>query len=261
MRSRLLALSLLVALAPGSDGPAYSPGTYKYSLLTVIKRSQSVSNTELSSTLTADQHMALSLTARGADSLAFQLTLTEYSLRSDLPTQLPDFLKMKGTIVMGTMSITGRLASFSHLSPVTGGAEILSLAQNMSRFLPVLAPESGAATSFTDTVSDKQASQGGDLDERTITNTTLDGDTVFAGGRAFRVRRATTVTLEGTTMQGGQPLTVSSEGTGAGTFYVSERGVYLGARTTSVSTSRIKLPDGSIVTLTQDATSTVTLLK
>jgi hypothetical protein len=37
--------------------------------------------------------------------------------------------------------------------------------------------------------------------------------------------------------------------------------VYLGARSTSLSTSRIKLPDGSIVTLTQDATSTVTLLK
>ncbi len=261
MRSRLVALSLLVALRPGTDGPAYSPGTYKYSLLTVIKRSQSVANTELSSTLTADQRMTLSLTARGTDSLALQLTLTDYSVRSDLPTQLPNVSKMKGTVVMGTMSTRGRLASFSHFSPVTGGADVLSLAQKMSRFLPALAPDTGDATAFTDTTTDKQNSPSGDLTERIITATTLDGDTTFDGARAVRVRHATTDLLDGTIVQSGQTLPINSEGTGEGTFYISARGVYLGARVTSTSTSRIKLPDGTIVTLTQDATSTVTLLK
>jgi hypothetical protein len=261
MSPRLAALALLMGLTSGADSPSYSPGTYKYSLLTVIKRSQSVANTELSSTLTADQRMTLSLSAHGDDSLALQLTLTDYSVRSDLPTQLPDVSKMKGTVVMGTMSTAGRLASFSHLSPTTGGADVLSLAQKMSRFLPVLAPESGEATTFTDTTDDKQHSQSGDLTERMITVTTLDGDTTFDGARAFRVRHTTSDLLDGTIVQSGQTLPINSEGTGAGTFYVSERGVYLGARITSTSTSRIKLPDGTIVTLTQDATSTVTLLK
>jgi hypothetical protein len=40
---------------------------------------------------------------------------------------------------------------------------------------------------------------------------------------------------------------------------VSERGVYLGARSRTLSNSTIKLPDGRVVSVTQDATSTVSL--
>lgn len=261
MLIRLVALALLLTLRAGADAPSYSPGTYKYSLLTVIKRSQSFSNSEITSTITADQRMALALSAHGDDSLAFQLTITEYSLHSDLPAQLPDVGKMKGTMVMGTMSTGGRLASFSHVSPVTAGADVDALAEKMSHFLPALESDTGAAASFADTTTDKLGGEGGSITERTITVTTLDGDTVFAGARAFRIRHSSALASAGTIMQSGVPLPLTSDGTGDGMFYVSEKGVYLGARVVSTSTSRISLPTGAIVTLTQDATSTVTLLK
>jgi hypothetical protein len=259
MRSLLVLAALALATRIDAQAIRYAPGAYKYSVLTVIKKTDRISDQPLQSTLTADQKMSLTIAAHGADSLAFKMTLVDYSLSSDLPIQLPNVERLKGTTVEGVMTPAGRMTRYTHTSTQAGGADIVAIAQNMSRFLVALAPLSGSARTWTDTTDSRQTSDGGGMNERTVTTSTIDGDTVYNGAKAWRIQRRTTFTASGTTTQDKQVLEIASDGTGSGTYYVSERGVYLGARSRTLSNSTIKLPDGRIVSVTQDATSTVSL--
>jgi hypothetical protein len=255
----LTAMTISAGAMAHAQAIRYAPGAYKYSIVTVIKRTDKMGDQQQLSTLTADQRMSLALVARGADSMHFKMTLDEYSLSSDLPIQLPNVERLKGTVVEGVMTPAGRMTHFTHTSMQTTGAEVVSIAQNMSRFLVALTPLGAPGKRWTDTTDSRQSNEGGELEEKSITTTTIDGDTVYNGAKAWRLRRQTTFTATGTTMQNQMKLEIASEGSGSGTYYVSERGVYLGARNTSLSNSTIKLPDGRVVALTQDATSTVSL--
>ena len=259
MRSLLALAALALATRVDAQAIRYAPGSYTYSVVTVIKKTDRIGGEPLLSTLTADQKMSLTITARGADSLGFKMTLVDYSLSSDLPIQLPNVERLKGTTVEGMMTPAGRMTRYTHTSTKAPGADIVAIAQNMSRFLVALAPLSGSGRSWTDTTDSRQTSDGGAIDERTITTSTIDGDTVYNGAKAWRLRRRTTFTATGTTTQDKQVLQIASDGSSAGTYYVSERGVYLGARTNTVSNSTIKLPNGRTISVGQDATSTVSL--
>jgi hypothetical protein len=261
---RPLTLAAL-ALAAGAALPAqsirYAPGEFRYGVVSQIKRRDTRGDQKQDYTITTNQAMSLLLTPRGNDSLRFRMTLDAYTIGSDLPVKLPDVGRLQGTIVEGVMTAYGRMVHYSHRAPATagGGADVLELAENMSQFLITLAPDAANGSSRTDTTSSHNTNQGGDLTERTITTTTVDGDTVFAGQPAWRIRRDMSVTVDGTTMQGTQLLQVTGGGDGKGTFYLSKKGVYLGATTRTVTNTTITLPDGGAIVSTQEALSTITL--
>ena len=254
-------LALLAAAPLPAQAIRYAPGEFKYSVATVIKQSQTMGDQQQASTITLDQRMAVLLIARGADSLRFRTTLEDYTIGSDLPIQLPDVGKLKGTIVEGMMTASGRVSRYTHRSPVTTGTDVIALAENMSRFIFALSPRAAKGATWADTSTSHNKNDGGELTERIITTTLVDGDTVIAGVTAWRIRRQTMVTVSGTTMQNGTLLPIASEGTGSGTFWVSLPGVYLGARTSNKSVTTIQLPTGGAVTQTVDATTNITLLK
>ena len=260
---RPLTLAAL-AMAAGAALPAqairYAPGEFRYGVVTVIKRSDARGDQKQDYTITANQALTLLLTPRGADSLRFRITLDAYTLGSDLPVQLPAVSQLQGTVVEGVITASGRMVRYSHRSPVTSGADVLALAENMSRFLVTVSPDAVTGATAVDTTSSRQSNAGGELLERTITTTKVDGDTTFAGQKAWRIRRDTDVTVSGTTMQSGQALHVEGGGTGTGTFFLSMKGVYLGALTRSTTSTAITLPDGGAVVSSQEATSTIQLV-
>ncbi len=256
----ILALAILGVLPAAAQSIRYAPGEYKYTVTTISKQSQTMGDQKQASTLTLDQRISLLLVARGADSLRFRTVLDDYTLSADLPIQLPDVAPLKGTTVEGVMTAAGRVAHFTRRSSAASGAEVQTLADNMSRFLIALAPTGVNKKSWTDTTTIHDTHDGADLIERTITVTTVDGDTVVAGVHAWRVRRQIAVTRRGTTIEAGQPLQTTGEQNGSGTFCVSVKGVYLGARTTSTGANSITLPDGRTVTIDQSAVSTIGLL-
>src|SRR5262249_14251869 len=122
-------------------------------------------------------------------------------------------------------------------------------------------PAATIGKAVTDTTSSRQTDGGSDLTERTVTTTTILGDTTYAGQRAWRIRRDTEVQVAGTLMQEGQALQESGGGTGTGTFYVTERGVYLGSKTQSATTTTLTLPAGTTIASALNATSSVPLVK
>jgi hypothetical protein len=253
--------ALLTAAALPAQAIRYAPGDYKYSVTTVIKQSQEMGDQKQGSTIGITQRMAVLLIARGADSLRFRTTLEDYTISADLPIQLPDVGKLKGTVVEGAMTAYGRVAHYSHRSPVTSGADVIALAENMSRFVLALSPNAAKGYTWTDTASTHNKNDGGELSERTVTTTLIDGDTVVAGVKAWRIRRHTTVTVKGMTVQDGASLPITSDGDGTGTFCISLQGVYLGAHTANASVTTIQLPTGGIVKQTSSSDVAIALLK
>ena len=260
--ARALSLLTLLAAAPlTAQSIRYTPGEFTYGVRTVVKQTQEMGGQQQASTITADQKLTVLLIARGADSLRFRNTLVSDTISADLPIKLPDVGKLQGTVIEGFMTAWGRVAHFTHRSPGGDAAAASEQAENMSHFFIALAPQTESGYSHTDTTTNRRAVEGGEIAERTITMTVVDGDTVVGGVKAWRIRRRTDVRMSGTMVQSGQDLPVTSEGTGTGTFLLSVNGVYLGSRSVTTSVTRIQLPDGSTVTQTQDATSVTALVK
>jgi hypothetical protein len=259
---RPLALLITLAALPlHAQLVHYAPGQFRYDVVNVIKRSDVRGDTRQDYTITATQTMALLLTPRGTDSLRMRITLEANALKSDLPIQLPHVERMNGTVVEGVMTSAGRVLHFTHHSPDSSSLEVSALADNMSRFLLWVTPGATVGKPVTDTTSSRETDGGTDVTERTVTTTTIVGDTVYAGQKAWRIRRDTEVQVSGVLMQQGQSLQESGGGTGTGMFYVTESGVYLGSKTQSATTTALKLPDGSTITSALDANSSVTLVK
>jgi len=254
-------LALLAAAPLSAQAIRYAPGQYKYAVATTIKQSQAMGDQTQASTIMLTQKMAVLLIARGSDSLRFRTTLEDYTISANLPIQLPDVAKLKGTVVEGVMTAYGRVAHYTHRSTVTSGADVIALAENMSRFIIALSPSAVKGTTWTDTTSSHDKNAGGEISERTIITTVVDGDTVVNGVKAWRIRRRTVVMVKGTTVQNDASLPIASDGDGNGTYCLSLQGVYLGAHTTNKSVTTIQLPTGGMVTQTAESDLTVTLAK
>ena len=258
--SALLAVAL-AALPLCAQTIRYAPGQYRYTVVDSIKRSDVRGDSKQSYTLVATQAMALLLAPRGADSLRIRLTLEANRLTSDLPVQLPHVEKLDGTVVEGTMTAAGRVVRHTYHSPDSVSLEVAALTDNMTQFLLWVTPNATIGQPVTDTTSSRQTDGGSDVTERTITTTTIEGDTVFAGQKAWRIRRDTETQVAGVMLQQGLSLQESGGGTGTGYFYISKAGVYLGSHAKSSTTTTLKLPDGTSMASALVATSSVALVK
>lgn len=259
---RSLALALVV-LAPALPAQLvkYAPGQYRYSIVNAIKQNEVRGGGKQEYSMTAKQTMALFLAPRDAGSLRMRLTLEAYSLVSDLPIQLPRVEQMNGTVVDGVITTTGRLLRYTHHSPDSATFEVAAVAENMSHFLLYVTPDAVVGKTITDTTSSLPANSGNGIGDRTVTSTTIEGDTVIGGQKAWRIRRETEVQMSGELLQEGRTLQQTGEATGSGYFYVSDAGVYLGSTTHFVTTTTLRFPDGTAVSTAVDASTTVTLVK
>jgi len=259
MLRTLASLFPLATLALPAQVVRYAPGEYRYTVVITRKQSDERGGAKQDYTVTARQTLALLLAPRGADSLRMRLTLVSYTLSSDLPVQLPPVERMNGTVVEGVMTVAGRVVHYSRHSPDSSSVEVDALAENMSRFLLWVTPGGTIGKPVVDTTSSRQSEGGNDITERTVTTTTIEGDTVFGGKKAWRIRRDTEVEVAGVQMQQGNAMQLAGGGTGTGYFYVSTTGVYLGSTARSTTTTTLKLPDNTSIASALDATSTVTL--
>jgi len=261
---RTLTTSLAIALAAlalPAQAIRYAPGQYRYAVVDSIKRSDVRGEAKQSYTLVATQQMAILLTPRGGDSLRARYTLEVNRLSSDLPVQLPQVQKLEGTVVEGTMTAAGRMVRHTYHSPDSVSLEVAALADNMTQFLLWVTPGATVGRSITDTTSSRQTDGGSDITERTVTTTTIEGDTTFAGQPAWRIRRDTETRVDGVLMQQGNAMQESGGGNGTGYFYISKSGVYLGSSARSSTTTTLKLPDGTSIASALNAVSIVTLVK
>ena len=265
--ARTISLAAVAALAGAtpllSQGPVkYAPGSRRYHLISVVKRTQEMDGQKTEFQITNEQRVSLKILAHSKDTLRFAVTLDSTKLSSNLPVQLPDLSKLQGTQVSGAMSPTGKVYSISSSVVADSGTDTQNLVEGMSRFLIAVPPGAKVGSSWVDTATSTVNRQGNDLESKTITTTTLLGDTTYAGQRAWRLERKLVLQIGGTQVQGNDQLSMKGEGTGSGMYYVSTRGVYLGSTATENMTMTVAIASkGLTIPVTQSATSKVELVK
>jgi len=256
--ARLLALLVLVPPL-AAQGIAYTPGNRHYREVTVTDRVDAAEGTRHQNKTTIYRQVTVALTPKAKDTLAFSVTLDSMSLESTLAVKLPDVSKYKGTAVSGTMSPSGKVLQTR--PPAGADAQAQSIAQSLSRFLLALPPNASTGATWVDTISKTEQQSGGDITTTSIVTSRIEPDTQLQGGKAFRISRATVLTLKGTAVQGNEPISVQGDGTGQGMYYISDRGVFLAATADQKMNMTIDIPSrGMKIPVMQTVRSTTELL-
>ncbi|HXE61768.1 MAG TPA: hypothetical protein VN607_13720, partial [Gemmatimonadaceae bacterium] len=194
------------------------------------------------------------------DTLDFSYTMDSSEVSANPPIPLPDVSGMKGTQVRGAMSRSGKIYR-SNSTADENDPDMQTLVEGMRRFLVTLPPGASVGSKWVDTVRNSTERNGSHLDVKTITTSTILGDTTYEGQHAWRVHRAADLSIAGTQSALGQDLTVEGHGTGDGVYYISGDGVYIGSTATQTMLLEVtQVATGKTIPVTQVVTSKVELM-
>lgn len=217
----------IATAAAGAQNFEYAPGTarYRLSVHATAHAAQGAAGQDVS--YDTQQRMTVTLARRTADTLALSITLD--SVSGKLPNGAPiDGSSMLGVKLAAAVSPLGRVYAREGMSG-PGVASLGGFADELYRFLPALPATLKPGVSWADTISSPIAQMGTQLKRSIVTTYTVLGDTLIGGQAAWRIERSAMSTLSGTGNAMGQPVDISSSGTGSGALYVSRAGRYLGA--------------------------------
>lgn len=264
LRRTLTIVSLLggaiVTAAPAQNMATYAPGTRRYHLISVITRGEDQNGQHSEFKITNEQIVSVILAHHAGDTLDFSYTMDSSTIVADPPIELPDISKMKGTRVHGVMSPSGKVYHYTS-SAEPNDPDMQNLVEGMSRFLVPLPERAHVGSTWVDTTNNAVEQNGAHLDLKTITTSTILGDTTYNRQRAWRVHRAAALTIAGSQAALGQSLTIDGHGSGEGVYYISSDGVFLGSAASQTMAMNISEKEtGKTIPVTQAVTSRVELL-
>ncbi len=259
---RLLQLALLSALATlliplpiGAQGAgmSYAPGASQYRVHSVLKQTRDVMGQTQEDEITTTQLVSVEIERGVRDTMHLHIVLDSVHVQAEQPTDMSRFV---GVRVSGTMSPRGKVYELAPPPELADDQEFQTIVLSLRSFLVGLPPSTRAGTAWSDTTDTNVGTEQMDMVRRVITQSTLTGDTSYAGQRAHRIQQQIEVALSGTANADGYTVVMAGSGTGSATYFVSNSGVYLGARSDQqtlleLSVGEMKLP------ITQTMSSTV----
>jgi hypothetical protein len=242
-RARMLAF-LLGSLASGaaaaqdSKGFAYTPGTQRYRLTTVVnnQRDQTGGRAPMTYTVTTTQIVTLTVARKTADTLSLTIHIDSADVDSpDLDSPKPDLSFERGVTLKGTMAPTGHIYEFGSKADAAtlNGSNIAALYKSFQHFLPVFpAADVHVGLTWTDTTEQREMHRSSfdSVITRTVTTWKVSSDTTIAGSHAWRLDRSSTIDLSGDGKEAGQTIHLDGDGSIKSASFVNPNGVYLGAR-------------------------------
>jgi hypothetical protein len=261
--STRFALALLVAtplaVAPlRAQGVEYAIGTTKYRVNTTTKGSQSSPMGNAQFEVALREQLTVNISKHAKDTVRAQLTLDSIALKSSGPT--PDVSKLNGTKFVSLLSPTGKF--YSTKAPENIDPSLATVLEGVGRFLPSFRGNIAQGLSWSDTTTAKVTQQGMDLDRTTVSNYTVAGDTTIGGEKAYRVKRITSVKAAGSGSMQGTPVSMASTGSSNGAFFITPKGVYLGAVSTDDVDLKITILAQNVeIIIKQNSTSKTEAIK
>jgi hypothetical protein len=258
MLARLVLPFALLALPAVAQGPIrYAPASARYRLHSVVNRTQEMNGQKQQLKITSDQRVSLRMTPQSKDTLGFEITLDSTRIVAEPTVPLPDVAHLQGTKLTGAMLPTGKIVRYGSTADTTD-ASALTMVESMTHFLVTLPRDAKVGSTWTDTSSSSVKREDNSLDQRTITRSTILGDTTYAGEKAWRVRRESQLSLTGSQTQNGTTLNLAGSGTGTGMYYISQTGSYLGSTASQNMQMTMSIPAQKVtIPVTQNATSVV----
>jgi hypothetical protein len=264
---RLSALLLAAGTLPAIGQIHYAPGTQHYRLHSTVRRIQEQNGQKTDGTITNDQLVTVAIrTANGKntvgdkDTLKLAVSLDSVNMSSTLAVTLPDISVMQGTTVTANMLPNGKVLDFKSDTKAADGVDRQSIVSSMAHFLLPLPDAAKQGSNWTDTTNTNVSNEGSKLQTQTITTSSVIGDTVYAGQKAWRVQRQSVLKISGSQTQANQTITMDGDGTGEGMYYIGSNGTYLGSVASQKMSMTVKSA-GTVIPVTQTATSTVEIAR
>ncbi len=258
LAAALLFSAPLASVTLGAQSVELAPGTMRYRLVGVTKGTQTTPAGSQSFEVGVLQQITVNLAKTSKDTVKATMTLDTIDVKSQ--TGGPDLSKLKGAAFIAMMSPTGKVYSAKGpdgLDPVLG-----QVVEGVTRILPTFRTNLVKGYSWSDTATTKSNQQGIDVSRTTVTKFTVAGDTTIAGQKALKVDRVTSIKAGGAGSMGGTALTMESEGSSIGAFYITVAGVYLGSNANdSLSTKMSVVGQNYEVLIKQNGTTNVEAIK
>ena len=220
---RWVVLGLLsLPLAAQSE---YAAGTTRYRSTTDVKGTQTSPMGNASFELGLKQQLTVSLMKHARDTVMATIKVDSITMNG---SGAPDMSKVTGAQFVTLMSPTGKF--FSTKAPEGLDPAVGQITDGIGRFLPSFRAGVANGMTWSDTTSGKVSQQGIDMERTSVSNFKVNGDTTIGAEKAFRIERVTTTKAAGAGTMQGTPMTMETTGSGSGAYYLTAKGVYLGAR-------------------------------
>ena len=246
----LAAVVLPLARSAAAQSVEYADGVTRYRVVTTTKGSQTTPLGRSDFELGVQQQITLSLARQAKDTLLATVTLDSISVSG--AAAIADVSALRGARFVSLVSPTGRV--YSTKAPPNANPLVAQLAEGIARFLPAYRADLKPGATWADTTVGRVNQQGMELDRTVVSNFTVQHDTVIAGVKAFKVGRVTSVKAAGSGTPQGTPVSMESSSRSNGSFYLSEKGVFLGAMSTDDVDLKLKiLAQGAEISMKQNA--------
>lgn len=265
MQSRppaLIALAVALALpasAAGAQEFRYSPGTARYDASVVTHMTREMGGQRTDEEIMQSQRLTIGLTRAGGDTLAIGVTVDSAAVATRTGG-VQDVSPLVGLKVDGRISTTGDLYSSALVGRDIGPTGSL-VASELARFLPKLRRDLHTGLTWTDTTAEEMDMLGVPVSRRSITTSTVTGDTTVAGRRGWKIDRRSSVNFTGSGSMSGQQIRLEGSSTSEGVIVVSRAGRYLASEQTDSSTTKFTMPStGAEIAMRQEQRTSVALV-
>ena len=238
--ARALALCTLVSATAAAQGKsfAYTPGTQRYRLTTVVhnQRDQTGGRAPLTYAVTTTQVVTVTLAQKSRDTLALTVHVDSVDVQSDFDAQKPDVSFERGATFSGTMSPTGHIYAFGSHASANGtlaSSNLAALGKSFQHFLPVFpSADVHIGLTWSDTAEQHELHRSSfdSVVTQTVTTWKVAADTVVAGSHAWRVDRNATIVMNGDGTEAGQTIHLDGDGSIKSASYINPAGIYLGSK-------------------------------
>jgi hypothetical protein len=207
------------------------------------------------------QVVSVKLARAAKDTVAMDLTIdTIYSSNNvGMPTNAVDrFNKMK---IAAKLSPTGTFYAATGPSE-TALENATTMTDQMGRFLPRLRATLQTGATWTDTISGKVSQGGMEIERKTISHYTVEGDTTVGNVKSWKIARRDSTSMTGSGNGPNGPMTMEGSTKGSGSIFVTPAGQFIGVDATESANLKIVLSaNGMEIGITQSATTKVEKVK
>lgn len=256
--SRRVAVVLTLALGSVVQAQSfeYAPGAAKYRVSQTTKAAQEAMGQKNEIEGKNDQVFSVTLTRSAKDTLTMNIALD--SMNSSNSMGMPtNFERFVGMAVTAKISPSGAFYS-SQPGNEKGGEEGEPLRFAMGNFLPKVHGALKKGSTWADTTTGTVNQGGMEVQRKTISTYTVEGDTTVAGQSTWKIVRKDSTSMSGSGNTANGPMTMEGTSNGNGSLFVTPRGEYLGGLGTEEATLRVVVAaNGMEIGITQSATTKV----
>lgn len=246
----LIAVLLVGALPLRAQNVEYAVGTTRYRVATTTKGTQTTPLGNSDFELGLRQQITLNLARQAKDTIVATITLDSIALSGAAASA--DVSSLMGATFTSLVSPTGRV--YSTKAPSGANPLVAQISEAISRFLPSYRGNLKTGLAWSDTTSGKIRQQGMDVDRTIVSHFTVEGDTMIGGVKAYKVARVSLVKAAGSGTSQGVPVSMESNSTSNGRFFLSDGGLFLGATSEDDMNLKLKiLAQGAEISIKQSA--------